>query len=185
MVTSPFGYRVHPISGVKHLHNGLDLSVPQGTPVYASAPGTVVKVNPVLPNRGARVDVQHGKGRGSLYTYYGHLSRIDVRVGQRVRRGQQLGLSGGQEGTPGAGSSTGPHLHFVVKRRVKVGGEWVWKAVDPRQFMGNRRKGPGFLRWVAAAGGAFWLWRNVRGSRGKSKTKPRKTAPKRRRRRRR
>ena len=103
--SSPYG----PRNG--GMHNGVDIRVPVGTPVRSSAPGRVVKVYVNEPRNGSGVQVDHGGGWRSIYL---HLSRIDVRVGDLVGRRQVLGLSGGARGTWGAGSSSGPHLHFMV-----------------------------------------------------------------------
>jgi len=106
VVTSPFGMRVHPITGEKTEHHGVDLVAAAGTPVMAAARGVVVWRGNKL-GYGNCVVVRHGT---HLSTIYGHLTRIDVRTGQLVGRGQVLGVSGS------TGFSTGPHLHFEVRR---------------------------------------------------------------------
>ena len=85
-ISSPFGYRIHPITGQYKLHTGVDINVGYGTPVYAADGGKVI----------------------GLTTLYGHLSSINVSVGQSVGRGQTIGLVGS------TGNSTGPHLHWEV-----------------------------------------------------------------------
>ncbi|MDO9378809.1 MAG: M23 family metallopeptidase [Nocardioidaceae bacterium] len=105
-VTSSFGMRVHPVTGVLKLHDGMDVGAPCGTPVRAAADGTVVG-RTAHPAYGNRVVVSHG---GGLTTSYNHLSRFDVADGTRVRRGQLLGAVGT------TGLSTGCHLHFMVVR---------------------------------------------------------------------
>jgi murein DD-endopeptidase MepM/ murein hydrolase activator NlpD len=105
-VTSPFGMRVHPVTGVRKLHDGTDFGVPCGTPVHAAAGGTVVEAG----NAGAygnRVTVRHTAG---LETSYAHLSSISAGVGTTVAAGQVVGRSGS------TGLSTGCHLHFMVRR---------------------------------------------------------------------
>lgn len=105
--TSPFGPRVNPVTHeYQSLHNGLDISVPTGTPVIASAPGVVSTVGYTDIN-GNWVKVDHGGGWATAYL---HLSRADVQNGQTVRTGEQLGLSGA------TGRATGPHLHFIIYR---------------------------------------------------------------------
>jgi murein DD-endopeptidase MepM/ murein hydrolase activator NlpD len=104
-----------------HTHKGLDIATPVGTPVGAAAAGTVFSVG-TLPGYGNVVIIDHGRG---TMTRYGHLSKIEASVGQRVGQGDVIGLSGGAKGAPGAGDSTGPHLHFEVRR----GG----RPVDPRK----------------------------------------------------
>ena len=93
-------------------HKGMDIAVPQGTPVYSAAEGVVYKAR----NGGARsssyVLIGH---RGGYATLYGHLSHLSVKKGQDVPRGQMIGLSGGTPGTPGSGPmTTGAHLHLEV-----------------------------------------------------------------------
>lgn len=93
-------------------HSGLDIAVPQGTPIEAAAPGYVAWAQ-TGHQYGNYVMIIHSNG---LATLYAHMSRIDVAVDQYVARGQIIGLSGGRPGTPGAGFSTGSHLHFEVRK---------------------------------------------------------------------
>ena len=98
----------------RHLfeHGGLDIAVPQGTAIGAAAPGYVA-VAQTGRQYGNYVMIIHANG---LATLYAHMSRIDVAVDQYVARGQVIGLSGGRPGTAGAGFSTGPHVHFEVRK---------------------------------------------------------------------
>lgn len=94
-------------------HTGIDISVSQGTRVKAAYAGTVVETYDGGMVSASYIRISHN---GNLETLYGHLSEIDVQVGDAVTQGQAIGLSGGTPGTPGAGSSTtGPHLHFEVR----------------------------------------------------------------------
>jgi len=97
----------------RHLfeHPGIDLRLYQGTPIKSSAPGYVVWAKRGT-SYGNFVMILHANG---ISTVYAHLSSINVKVDQFVERGQVIGLSGGMPGTPGAGLSTGPHLHFEVR----------------------------------------------------------------------
>jgi murein DD-endopeptidase MepM/ murein hydrolase activator NlpD len=104
-LTSPFGLRVHPIYGTVRLHAGMDLAAPSGTPVTAAADAVVVSAA-AHGGYGLAVVLDHG---GALATLYGHLSRLLVRPGDVVRRGDRIGLVGS------TGASTGPHLHFEVR----------------------------------------------------------------------
>jgi len=104
-LTSPFGLRVHPIYGSVRLHAGMDLAAPSGTPVTAAADAVVVSAA-AHGGYGLAVVLDHG---GALATLYGHLSRLLVRPGDVVRRGDRIGLVGS------TGASTGPHLHFEVR----------------------------------------------------------------------
>lgn len=106
-VTSPFGMRLHPVTGVFKLHDGTDFGAPCGAPVRAAAPG-VVTGRHFDAAYGNRVLIGHGSG--GVETTYNHLSSASVRVGQRVRLGQAIGAVGT------TGLSTGCHLHFMVLR---------------------------------------------------------------------
>ena len=98
----------------RHLfeHSGLDIAVAQGTPIEAAAPGYVAWAR-TGNMYGNYVMVVHANGFATLYA---HMSRIDVAVDQYVARGEIIGLSGGRPGTQGAGFSTGPHVHFEVRK---------------------------------------------------------------------
>lgn len=123
-VTSPFGNRVHPITGVRKLHTGTDLGVPCGTPVKAARDGTVVAAG-YDSAYGYRTVVAHGVvGRALLTTTYNHQSRIGVSVGQQVTVGDVIGTSGT------TGYSTGCHLHF----ELLVNADFV----DPMPWMAAR-----------------------------------------------
>jgi len=115
-LTSTFGYRRNPFGRGFEFHNGLDLAAPPGTPVYAAAPGTVVSAgwNGVF---GQAVEIDHGYGYRTLY---GHLSRIEVRVGDQLEKGDLVGRVGS------TGRSSGPHLHYTVFRNGL--------AVDPNPY---------------------------------------------------
>ncbi len=107
-------------------HEGIDIVTDQGNPVYAAAAGTVTAMHiAATMSEYTYVMIDHGNG---LSTVYGHLSRVDVRIGDSVSAGQRIGLSGGQPGTLGAGDySTGPHLHFEVRSDGT--------PVDPRNYL--------------------------------------------------
>lgn len=104
-MTSPFGYRSDPILGIGKRHTGMDFACPPGNPVYATGDGTVSLVKHERGGYGNHIEVDHGFG---YVTRYAHLSRTDVEVGQKVSRGDCLGLSGR------SGRITGPHLHYEV-----------------------------------------------------------------------
>lgn len=116
-VTSPFGVRTDPILGTAALHSGMDFRAPIGMPAKVTAPGVVVKAG-WNGGYGRMVEVDHGNG---FATRYGHLSEIDVAVGQKLVAGDVIGKTGS------SGRSTGPHLHYEVRHN----GE----AVDPLRFL--------------------------------------------------
>ncbi len=103
-VTSPYGYRIHPVLGYKVFHAGMDLAVFWGTTIYSLMDGTVI-ASEAMSGYGNVVMINHG----NIITLYAHLSSSKVKVGQTVRGGQQIALSGN------TGRSTGPHLHFEVR----------------------------------------------------------------------
>jgi murein DD-endopeptidase MepM/ murein hydrolase activator NlpD len=115
--SSSFGVRTDPFTGSPAMHTGVDLHGEAGEPVRATADGKVTAAG-WSGGYGRMVDVEHGNG---LSTRYGHLSTIDVHVGQSVRMGQIVGKVGS------TGRSTGPHLHY----ETRVRGE----AVDPQKFL--------------------------------------------------
>jgi hypothetical protein len=104
-VTSPFGYRVHPILGTRQMHTGVDLSVPSGTLVHVTADGTVRRASEDSVN-GRVVIVDHGRG---VTTAYCHNEELLVRSGEKVSRGEVISHSGS------TGRSTGPHLHYQLE----------------------------------------------------------------------
>jgi murein DD-endopeptidase MepM/ murein hydrolase activator NlpD len=101
-----FGDRTDPFSGEGAFHRGVDISAPTGTPVHATAEGIIVHADASLSGFGRLVVVNHP---GGYQTYYAHLSRIFVRVGQEVRRGELVGAVGS------TGRVTAPHLHYEVR----------------------------------------------------------------------
>ena len=113
-ITSPYGMRVHPVTGVYKLHDGTDFGVGCGTPVRAAASGTVIQAANVA-GYGNQLVIDHGIMRGvGLATSYNHLMRFSVAPGERVAAGQTIAYSGGAPGMYGAGYSTGCHQHFMV-----------------------------------------------------------------------
>ncbi|NMC81398.1 MAG: M23 family metallopeptidase, partial [Armatimonadetes bacterium] len=101
-----FGMRFHPILHRYKLHTGVDIAAPTGTPVFAAAAGEVVHAG-YWGAYGNAVIIDHG---GGVTTLYGHLSRINCRVGATVNKGQHVGAVGN------TGWSTGSHLHFEKRR---------------------------------------------------------------------
>jgi murein DD-endopeptidase MepM/ murein hydrolase activator NlpD len=118
--TSTFGYRRDPITGQRAFHSGVDISAQPGKPVKASAAGVVIRTEEYA-GLGRAVHVAH---RFGITTVYGHLARLSVTPGQRLDRGDIVGLVGN------TGRATGFHLHY----EVQVNGE----AVDPLTYMVDR-----------------------------------------------
>ncbi|AFY94751.1 metalloendopeptidase-like membrane protein [Chamaesiphon minutus PCC 6605] len=117
--TSRFGWRTHPLTGTRRFHSGIDIGAPSGTPVVATATGTVVSAG-WNGGYGKAIVIQHND---TLQTLYGHLSEIAVQPGQQIIQGTVIGLVGS------TGNSTGPHLHFETRTPGANG----WVAVDPTQ----------------------------------------------------
>lgn len=115
--SSSFGRRVDPFTGRAAFHEGLDFTAAIGTPIYAAA-GGVVTVSEHMPDYGKIVKISHGSG---LETRYAHASELLVKVGDVVRKGQMIAKVGS------TGRSTGPHLHFEVRRDGA--------PLDPRKFL--------------------------------------------------
>lgn len=116
-VNSEFGMRQSPWGSTREFHAGMDIRAMRGTPVRAPAPGSVVFAG-VQPDYGNTVIIDHGRDIRSLY---GHLSRLHVRTGQTVERGQVIALSGN------TGRSSGPHLHYGITVQGK--------PVNPRLYL--------------------------------------------------
>lgn len=104
-ITSGFGYRVYPFTGETKFHEGLDISTRIGTDVISTADGIVTETGYDI-TYGNNIIVDHGFG---FVTRYGHLSKIDVKTGNVVKRGQKIGEVGN------TGFSTGPHLHYEIR----------------------------------------------------------------------
>ena len=103
-VSAGFGERIDPLNGEGAFHSGMDIAAPTGTEVMASADGMVLSAGPEA-GYGNAILLDHGNG---MTTKYGHLSEIDIVVGQEVKRGQIIGAVGS------TGRTTGPHLHYEV-----------------------------------------------------------------------
>jgi murein DD-endopeptidase MepM/ murein hydrolase activator NlpD len=119
-IASGFGYRIDPVYKTVKYHNGLDFSAPQGTPIYATANGTIRTAANVGSGYGNHVIINHGYGYETLY---GHMFRIKVKAGQRVKRGEIIGWVGS------TGKSTGPHCHYEVHKNGR--------HLDPVYFFYN------------------------------------------------
>ena len=111
-MASGFGYRIHPIYKTARMHNGIDFTAPIGTEIYATGNGRVENIESTGRGYGNNVVLNHGYGYKTLYA---HLSKIVVKRGQKVVRGDLIGYVGS------TGTSTAPHLHYeVIKNGVKI-----------------------------------------------------------------
>ena len=140
-IASGFGYRIDPVYKTVKLHPGLDFAAPAGTPIYATANGTVEFAGNRGDGYGNNVIINHGYGYKTLF---GHMFRIKARAGQRVNRGEVIGWVGS------TGKSTGPHCHYEV---IKNGNK-----IDPIYFFYNDLTPEQFdrlLKLAAAANQSF------------------------------
>lgn len=153
-ITSYFGYRTNPITGVKSSwHNAIDIGGnAEGIKIYSSANGTVTKIIKKSSCGGNQVYVHHNIA-GKLYTTaYFHLLNISVSIGQNVTRNTVVGTVGGGRQTPWDGCSTGPHLHFAIAKGwygTSCSGDCYLsfntfkytKSIDPKEILGLPNKG--------------------------------------------
>jgi murein DD-endopeptidase MepM/ murein hydrolase activator NlpD len=116
-ISSDFGYRVSPFTGQREFHKGLDIVNREGTPIIAPADGVVTYADQQWL-MGKMITIDHGFG---IMTRYGHLKKILIKVGDKVKRGEVIALMGN------TGRSTGPHLHY----QVRINGV----PVNPEQYM--------------------------------------------------
>jgi len=119
-MASGFGYRIHPIYKVRKMHWGMDFTAPTGTPIYATGDGKVTTQKNSRSGYGNHIIIDHGYGYETLY---GHMSKVEVRRGQKVKRGDIIGYVGS------TGRSTAPHLHYEV---IKDG-----RKINPVNFYFN------------------------------------------------
>jgi murein DD-endopeptidase MepM/ murein hydrolase activator NlpD len=131
VITSKYGYRIHPVKKRQIHHNGIDIGVKQGTSVKAIEDGKVMRSDMVDKNGyGNFICIKHNNLGGSTkFSCYAHLSSRLKSVGDDVVKGEEIGKSGGAKGATGSGSSTGPHLHFEIRNSLT--GDWD----DPQQYL--------------------------------------------------
>ncbi|MEA5488281.1 MULTISPECIES: peptidoglycan DD-metalloendopeptidase family protein [Pseudanabaena] len=122
-ISSGFGWRVHPITGERKLHKGVDFAAPTGTPIFAAASGVVTYAGWSNGGYGNVVELRHENG---ALTLYAHANRVFVSKGQVVSKGQAIAEVGS------TGRSTGPHLHFEIQPDGRT-------AVDPMDYLQLRQ----------------------------------------------
>lgn len=129
-VTSEFGPRIHPVTGKKSFHTGIDLAGVWHSNIISIEKGTVVFAG-VQRGYGNCVEVKHSTENGTIYySFYAHLARIDVVEGQEIQQGTVIGTQGGDpKRDPNPGYSTGSHLHFEIRKTLS--GDFV----NPRQYL--------------------------------------------------
>ena len=128
-ITSPYGTRIHPTTGVPSSHSGIDIQGKWHTKIYAVAEGEVVYAG----NNGAfgnSVEIKHTINGTEIYTFYAHLSKVNVKSGDKVSQGQIIGLEGGDASDENPGTSTGHHLHFEVRLKPTYGND-----VNPNYYI--------------------------------------------------
>jgi len=123
VISSGFGWRVHPITGERRLHKGVDFAAPTGTPIFAASDGVVTEAGWTDGGYGNIVELRHSDGSITLYA---HTNRVYVSKGQAISRGQAIAEVGS------TGRSTGPHLHFEMQPDGKT-------AVDPMDYLQMRQ----------------------------------------------
>jgi murein DD-endopeptidase MepM/ murein hydrolase activator NlpD len=119
-MASGYGYRIDPQYKVRKMHRGMDFTAKTGTPIYATGDGKILKVERKRSGYGYCVRINHGY---NYVTLYGHMSKINVRLGQKVKRGDVIGYVGN------TGKSSGPHCHYEVRKNGK--------AINPVNFYFN------------------------------------------------
>ena len=130
-ITSEYGYRIHPITGEESKHTGIDISGEHHTNIYAVADGEVTYAG-VQSGYGNCIEIKHTLDDGTVvYSFYAHLSKIDIEVGEKVSVGDKMGLEGGDPETDeNAGSSTGHHLHFEIRTESGYGYD-----INPEEYV--------------------------------------------------
>jgi len=126
-ISSYFGWRIDPIYKIKKYHSGIDFSSPKGSPIFATGDGIVKKIRHSRRGYGNTITIDHGYG---YKTFYAHLSKIKVKKGQKIKRGETIGLIGN------TGKSTAPHLHYeIIKNGRKINPiYYFFNDLNPAQF---------------------------------------------------
>ncbi len=124
---SGFGWRTHPIYKTPEFHPGMDFSAPQGTEIFATGDGTVARADASAQGYGNHIVINHGYGYETLY---GHMSKMAVRVGQQIKRGQLIGYVGS------TGLSTAPHVHYEVQKNGQIVNpiNYYYNDLTPEQY---------------------------------------------------
>jgi len=126
-ISSYFGYRIDPVFGYKRMHKGIDFASPMNTNIYATGDGEVYKAGYNKSGYGNVIVIKH---HGGYMTKYAHLNKILVKKGEKVKRGQIIGLLGN------TGKSTGPHLHYevIINKRVDNPTKYYFNNLSVEEF---------------------------------------------------
>ncbi len=124
---SGYGIRIHPVHKVKKFHKGIDFTCPKGTAIQATGDGVVKRVEKRKRGYGKNVVIDHGFGYETLYA---HMSEIDVKKGEKIKKGQKIGSVGS------TGTSTAPHLHYEVIRNGKSVNpiDFIMDGLSPEEY---------------------------------------------------
>ena len=133
IVISGVGIRHHPILKIRKEHTGLDFTAPIGTPAMATADGEVLVAGPSSGGYGNQIEIDHGYG---FVSKFAHLSEIKVSVGQKVKRGDIIALTGN------TGLSSGPHLHYeIIKNGTKIDPvDYFYQDLSPKEYEQFRKE---------------------------------------------
>ena len=126
-MASGYGYRIHPIYKVRKMHYGMDFSAPTGTEIFATGDGEVILAKRTYNGFGRHVIIRHGFGYETLYA---HMSKVLVKRGQKIKRGEVIGLVGS------TGTSVAPHLHYEVHKdgRKVNPAQYYFNDLTPEQY---------------------------------------------------
>ena len=129
VITSPYGYRTHPTEGITKFHSGIDIVGTHHTEILSVADGEITYAG-TQSGYGNCIEIKHIVNGETIYSFYAHLSQINVKVGQTVSQGTVIGLEGGAQEDPNHGTSTGHHLHFELRTASGSG-----HSVDPNKYL--------------------------------------------------
>ncbi len=129
-ISSKYGTRIDPITKEEKKHKGIDIVGVHHTEILSVAKGEVT-YSGVMGTYGNCIEIKHIVKGEEIYSFYAHLSRRDVKVGDKVEQGEVIGLEGGDQKTdPNPGNTTGHHLHFEIRNKTGSGND-----VDPSKYI--------------------------------------------------
>lgn len=132
-ITNPYGPWFNPILGKIAKHRGIDLQPTHHAEIMAVYDGAVVNTGSNPGGYGTFVEIRHELNGVVIYSFYAHLSQVDVEVGDEINQGEPIGLEGGGKDDPNPGASTGHHLHFEIRKAQGYGND-----VDPYPYLFSR-----------------------------------------------